>query len=56
MDILSFCYQRFLKDKICIILHRVYGTSVKYDNVASYTVLLGMIAGKCFPLTAPYSG
>lgn len=56
MDILSFCYQGFSKDKIYIFLHGVYESSVKYDNVASHAVLLGRIAGKCFPLTASYNG
>lgn len=56
MDILSFCYQGFSKDKICIILHGVHESSVKYDNVASHTVLLGIISGKYFPLTGSYNG
>lgn len=56
MDILSFCYQGFPEDKIYIILHGVYESSVKYDNAASHAVLLGMISGKCFSLTASYNG
>lgn len=48
MDLLSFCYQGFSEDKIYIILHGVYESSVKYDNVASHAVLLGMISGKMF--------
>lgn len=56
MDILSFCYQGFSKGKIYILLHEVYKSSVKYDNVASHAVLLGIISGKCFPVTASYNG
>jgi hypothetical protein len=56
MGIVSFCYQGFPKGKAYIILHGVYESSVKYDNAAAHVVLLGVISGKCFPLTVFYNG
>lgn len=56
MGIVSFCYQGFSKDKVYIILHGVYESSVKYDNAATHIVLLGVISGKCFSLTVFYNG
>lgn len=49
MDILLFCYQGFSSNKIYFIPFGVFESSVKYDNVASHAVLLGMIPVRCFP-------
>lgn len=54
--ILSFCYQGFSKDKVYIMLHGVCESWVKYENATAHAVLLGVISGKCFPLTVFYNG
>ena len=51
MDTLFFCYQGFSSNKMYFILFEVFESSVKYDNVASHAVLLGMIPVRCFPNT-----
>lgn len=56
MDILFFCYQGFSNNKIYFILFGVFESSVKYDDVVSHAVPLGMISIRCFPLTVSSNG